>query len=398
MRNDSDEIPESVATRLAIHVGRGDEAVAVGDRAGIVEWTNSAWRRITGWPLEDVVGKPVAHMLDSVGLEPDVLEFIQSRFIAGLRAAVEVPVESPDGRLVHIHLEVEPIADESGDIAHFVAVATDASARRRAEISLENRRRREVTSDAYGEGSSDTRVAVAEAFAARSIEALRSVQRLCLEIERTTAIGLLDEFGVRSVRERATSAVDATLALIEQANAGSTAAGPVDLGELVERSLCRVRRRVPDRVQLDVELDPALPRVRADECELADAIERLMTAGLRAVDENWDTLSVTTGITKPGQPLVSPVHFQTFAGPLRDDRPRCFVEIHDTGATIPPDQLSRLRGSLFPIPRAERLAELLEIRARLRGCGVEVDVSSTPGCGTRILLLVPIFGGSNERA
>lgn len=398
MRKESDEIPESLAARLATHVGRGDEAVAVGDRAGIVEWTNSAWRRITGWPLEDVVGKPVAHMLDSVGLEPDVLEFIQSRFVAGLRAAVEVPVEAPDGRLVHIHLEVEPIADESGDIAHFVAIATDASARRQAELTLEHRRRREAVGNASEDGSSDARVAAAEAFAARSIDVLRSVQRLCLEIERTTAIGLLDEFGVRSVRERATSAVDATLALIEQANAGSTAAGSIDLGELVKRSLRRVRRDVPNRVQFDVVLDPTLPRVRGDELELAEAIERLMAAGLRAVDENWDTLSVTTGITKPGQPLVSPVHFQSYAGPLREDSPRGFVEIHDTGATIPPDQLRRLRGSLFPIPRAERLAELLAIRARLRGFGGDLDVSSVPGCGTRVLLLVPIVGESNERA
>ncbi len=398
MQIDSDEMSGSVAARLAIHMGRGDEALAVGNRAGIVEWTNSAWRRITGWALEDVVGKPVGHMLDAVGLEPDVLDFIQSRFVAGMRAAVEVPVETPDGRLVHIHLEVEPIADDSGEIAHFVAVATDVSARRQAELDIERNRRPETTGEGSRAGSPEARIAAAEGFAARSIAALRRVQSLCLEIERTTAIGLLDEFGVRSVRERATAAVDATLELIERASADPAAPGPVDLGESVQRSLRRVERTRPDRVQLDVVLAPGLPRVRVDARELAEAIERLMTAGLRALDGNWDTLSVTTGITQPGLPLVSPVHFQSFAGSLREEASRCFVEIHDTGATIPSDELRRLRGGVFPFPRSERLAEMLEIRARLHECGVEMDVSSTPGCGTRVLVLIPIWAESSQRS
>jgi len=178
--------------------------------------------------------------------------------------------------------------------------------------------------------------------------------------------------------------------LIERAGAEPSSPRPVDLGEIVSRSLRRAGQALPDRAQFDVVLDPALPPVRIDEHEVAEAIGRLIAAGLRALEENWDTLSVTTGITQPGQPLVSPVHFQSFPGPLRDEAPRCFVEIHDTGPTLSPEQLRRLRGSLLPTPRSPRLAELLEIRARLRESGVEMDVSSTPGCGTRILLLLPI--------
>lgn len=391
MRHDREDGSARVGAGAITRTDGCDEAVAVGDRAGIVEWTNSAWRRITGWALEDVVGKPVGHLLDAVGLEPEVLEFIQSRFVAGLRAAVEVPVATPEGRVVHIHLDVEPIRDESGDIGHFVAVATDVTARRQSELALEQSHQ----SRGYGgpggddEGTRD-RLIAAEALAARSLDALRRVERLCLEIERTTAVGLLDEFGVRSVRERATAAVDAAIDLIERAadEAGSRRA--VDLGAVVSDALRRARQALPDRAQFDVVLDPALPPVRADEKELAAAIERLICAGLRALEENWDTLSVTTGITQPGQPLVSAVHFQSFPGPLRDEVPRGYVEIHDTGPTLPPESLRRLRGSLLPTPRSPRLAELLEIRAMLRPSGIEMDVSSTPGCGTRVLLLLPI--------
>jgi PAS domain S-box-containing protein len=392
MRHDRNDPSDPVGGVGQIgHVERAGEAVAVGDRAGIVEWTNSAWRRITGWALEDVVGKPVGHLLDSVGLEPEFLEFIQSRFLAGMRASVEVPIETPEGRVVHIHLDVEPIRDESGDIGHFVAVATDVTARRQSELALERIRQEQAHRGPDGDDEvSRDRLVAAEALAARSLDTLRRIEQLCLEIERTTAIGLLDEFGVRSVRERATAAVDAAIELIERAGAEATSHRPVDLGEIVSRSLRRARQTLPDRAQFDVVLDPALPPVRADEKEVAAAIARLIGAGLRALEENWDTLSITTGITQPGQPLVSTVHSQSFPGPLRDDAARCFVEIHDTGPTLPPEQLRRLRGSLLPTPRSPRIAELLEIRARLRDSGVEMDVSSTPGCGTRVLLLLPI--------
>ena len=47
---------------------RGD-AVLVGTVAGVVEWTDGAWTRLTGFPLVETVQKPITHFLERAGLE-----------------------------------------------------------------------------------------------------------------------------------------------------------------------------------------------------------------------------------------------------------------------------------------------------------------------------------------
>ncbi|GEM_PF-3519384 len=103
---------------------RGD-AVLVGTVAGVVEWTDAAWTRLTGFPLVETVQKPITHFLERAGLERELVEFVAHHFLEGRDCTVALPFDTFDGRHVQVTLEVEPWRDARGEITRFVAVARE---------------------------------------------------------------------------------------------------------------------------------------------------------------------------------------------------------------------------------------------------------------------------------
>ena len=92
------------------------DAVLVGNRAGIVEWTNAAWSQTTGFPQHETIQKPISHFLDVSGIELELVDFVGRHFIEGRRCTIEFPFETFDDREIQVHLEVESIRNEAGEI------------------------------------------------------------------------------------------------------------------------------------------------------------------------------------------------------------------------------------------------------------------------------------------
>ena len=75
--NDSKSAIRAIAEALAQEIrpealALGD-AVVVGNRAGVVEWTSDAWSRLTGFPLSETLDKPITHFLTCAGLELELV-------------------------------------------------------------------------------------------------------------------------------------------------------------------------------------------------------------------------------------------------------------------------------------------------------------------------------------
>jgi len=105
-----------------------DHAVAVGSRAGIIEWADSSWVRVTGYDLDRFVGKPVGALIDAVKLEAGVVDFAAGCIGDNRVCEIDIPLTTPAGASVWIHLRVEPVLDAAGEVCDFVAVANDITA------------------------------------------------------------------------------------------------------------------------------------------------------------------------------------------------------------------------------------------------------------------------------
>ncbi|MFK7896027.1 MAG: PAS domain-containing protein [Myxococcota bacterium] len=101
----------------------GPIAVLTGSRAGIVESANPAWTEITGFPLEETLDKPISHFLEHAGIELELVDFVGQNFLEGRPSAVEFPFQTFTGRTIQVHLSVESLRDELGEINAFRATA-----------------------------------------------------------------------------------------------------------------------------------------------------------------------------------------------------------------------------------------------------------------------------------
>jgi PAS domain S-box-containing protein len=122
------------ALRTPPEAATANQAVALGSRAGIIEWANSAWTRITGYDLERFIHKPVSALLDRVNLAPSVVDFVGGCIRENKACEIDVPLTTPAGANVWIHLRVEPVLDAAGEVSDFVAVARDITNAKHAEL------------------------------------------------------------------------------------------------------------------------------------------------------------------------------------------------------------------------------------------------------------------------
>lgn len=139
------EISDSVDTVDAVDAADVVDIVVMGDRAGVVEWANTAWRDLLGLPLDESAGKPIGSLLDRFEVDPSVVAFVSERFLAGEACEVEFPFSasasasnsdlasnsnSPSGGEQRwLHVRVNPRRDRDGDVTRFVATGHEITQR-----------------------------------------------------------------------------------------------------------------------------------------------------------------------------------------------------------------------------------------------------------------------------
>jgi PAS domain S-box-containing protein len=129
-------VPEATLQKLARSARQSERAMVVGNRAGVIEWANDAWTRVTGYALDESVDKPVTGFLEHVDIDPGVIDFVAGCFQSGRVCELEIPLCPPRRDALWIQLRVEPLFDASSEASDFLAIATDLTEQKRAERGL----------------------------------------------------------------------------------------------------------------------------------------------------------------------------------------------------------------------------------------------------------------------
>ncbi|MBM3522786.1 MAG: PAS domain S-box protein, partial [Alphaproteobacteria bacterium] len=122
--------------RLALVARHTDNAVVITDEHGTVEWVNAAFARITGYTLEEVVGRKPGRMLQGPETDPSTVGAMRDAIARGEGFRVEVLNYAKDGRSYWLEIDCSPVRDESGQVERFIAVEADITERKRQERRL----------------------------------------------------------------------------------------------------------------------------------------------------------------------------------------------------------------------------------------------------------------------
>jgi PAS domain S-box-containing protein len=377
---------DELRARLAAIVDSSDDAMVTKNLDGVITAWNRGAERLFGYTAAEAIGQPIFLIIpsDRFAEEHDVL----ARLRRGEKVDhFETVRRTKDGRDVHISLTVSPIRDAEGRIVGASKVARDISDRIRGQQLLRR---------AHDE--LERRVAERTAELARANDALRSemLERQRAEEQR---IELLTRLVLAEEQERRRIARE----LHDQLGQHLTALRltlEILKSQPGERAGARVQVETLEQLarQLDRDVAFRVCQLRAPELETL-GLQAALTNHVRSWSQHFgipvhfhangwtdEPLSseVETTVYRVGQEALNNV-----AKHARADRVDVVLERHgerlsliieDNGEGFDPSNLDR-SGQRFGLIGMQERAALV---------GAEVQVESTPGGGTTVVVRAPL--------
>ncbi|AUI68916.1 PAS domain-containing hybrid sensor histidine kinase/response regulator [Beggiatoa leptomitoformis] len=122
--------------KLALVVERTNNAVIITDAQQRIEWVNQGFTRMTGYRLHEVIGRVPGHFLQGVETDPNTVQYMRQKLAEGNAFQVELVNYSKIGRRYEVAIETQPVCDEQGRIVQFMAIESDITARKAAELEI----------------------------------------------------------------------------------------------------------------------------------------------------------------------------------------------------------------------------------------------------------------------
>ena len=129
---------ETERASLAAAVEQAADFIVVNDSDGIVQAANPAFERLTGYPVAEAIGRPVASLLRSGVDPPEVYAALDEAFRRGDPWSGRLVERRADGSVFPVDLSVSPIRDVAGHVIGHVEIGHDRT--REAELEAERDR------------------------------------------------------------------------------------------------------------------------------------------------------------------------------------------------------------------------------------------------------------------
>jgi len=104
-------------------------AVMITDRLGVIQWTNPAFCRLSGYSQQEAAGQ-TPRLLKSGQMPQEFFRILWETILKGRRWSGEVIERHKDGNLYTVSQTITPITDDEGAITHFIAIHEDITAKK----------------------------------------------------------------------------------------------------------------------------------------------------------------------------------------------------------------------------------------------------------------------------
>ena len=123
--------------RMALVVQHTDNAVTIADGSMRIQWVNQGFVRITGYSMDEAMGKTPAELLSSGKSSPQAIQALMDGVSQGKPCRVELINRAKDGREYWADTEVQPTFDKQGLLVGFMEIGTDISRQKQTQLQME---------------------------------------------------------------------------------------------------------------------------------------------------------------------------------------------------------------------------------------------------------------------
>ncbi|MBC7948688.1 MAG: PAS domain S-box protein [Chitinophagaceae bacterium] len=133
---------------LALIAKQTVNAVIITDAVGKITWINSSFTRVTGYRMDEVVGREMGSFLQGKDTNPSTIQYLRRKIKAKEPFTCEILNYGKTGQQCWMLVQGQPLLDEDGNLENYFATETDITER----VLLENKlsqermaRQREIT-------------------------------------------------------------------------------------------------------------------------------------------------------------------------------------------------------------------------------------------------------------
>ena len=128
---------EKELNKLALVASRTDNAVVLTDAAGRIEWVNYGFTRITGWFIDEIIGRKPGEFLQGPESDPETIRYMKECIQAGRAFKAEILNYDRNDHKYWIAIEVQPLTNEAGELINFMAIERDITKTKQDQATLE---------------------------------------------------------------------------------------------------------------------------------------------------------------------------------------------------------------------------------------------------------------------
>lgn len=356
--------------QLSRAVEQSPASVVITDLSGTIEYANPSFTRISGYSLEEVLGRN-PRVLNSGGLPREHYRQLWETILSGRVWQGEFQNRKKNGELHWESASVSPITDPTGRITHFVAVKEDITERKRLESQLLQAQKLEGVGQLAGGVAHDFNNIIA------AIMMHLGLLQMHPHLDHETVEAL------KELEGEARRAASLTRQLLMFSRRSVLAVQPQNLNDLVANLLKMLGRLIGENIKLCFESANPLPPVEADAGMLEQVLMNLVVNARDAMPRGG-VITIATSCLE-----LDP----ETAAHAPDRRPGRFVRltVADNGTGMDDATLKRIFEPFFTTKEAGKgtglgLATVHGIVAQHRGW---VEVDSAVGRGTTFQIFLP---------
>jgi two-component system cell cycle sensor histidine kinase/response regulator CckA len=348
--------------------------VVIADRWANIAWVNPAFTALTGYSLDEAVGRNSIELLNAGRHSVEFFKGMWTALKGGGTWHGELWNRAKDGRLFLVDQTVTPVKDAAGNITHHVAIKVDLTEKKNLEAQLLQAQKMEVLGRLSGGIAHDFNnlLTVINGTAELALSELPDNSPLRTDFERIQESG-----------NRASSLTRQLLAFSRKQIANRT---PLVVGSILTGFRPMLQRLIGEDILLDVRDGSGPATVLADEGHLEQIILNLAINSRDAMP-NGGVLRIES-LVREIKPAMAGAPRNLTPGP------HVVIRVTDTGEGMSPDIQAHIFEPFFTTKEQGKGTGLglATVQAVVDQSGGAIAVSSRPNAGTTFTVYLPCGG------
>ena len=307
-----------------------------------------------------------------------VQERIRHRLAERSASSSEYRIIRPDGEVRTVTSISEVLLDEEGSPMRMFGAIQDVTDVKRAEEESVARQKLES-------------IGTLASGIAHDFNNLLGGVVACAELAQAEyADGSSPTGELKAIRDTAMRGSEIVRQLMIYAGKESAFVEPIDVSRTVQDMLELLKVSISKHAVLEADLGQDLPAVRADAAQLRQIVMNLVMNASDALGDRDGVIHVTTRCVKVGRASGAAPNRLAVGDHVQ-------LEISDTGRGIPLETQAKVFDPFFTTKSAGHGLGLSIVQGIVRGLGGAIHLTSTPGAGATIQILLPCAETKVER-